>query len=227
MAGLWEVYTASFIFFAIHLGIAGSPLRGVIAGRIGNTGFQGLFSVLSLVVLVWAVMAYNAAPRVDLWDVAALRYVPHIVMPFSLILAVCAYTTPNPTGVGGEKALHREKGPKGIFGITRHPLMMGIALWAATHIAANGNAASLAFFGGFLLTSLAGPASIDAKLRAREPEAFDRLAATTSIVPFAAALQGRTSINWTEISWWRPAVGLALYAALYMGHPYISGVALH
>ncbi len=227
MAGLGDVFIASILFFGIHFGIAGSPLRGILVGRIGEIAFQGFFSVLSLIVLVWAVMAYGAAPAVVLWDMPALQFVPHIVMPFAAILVVCAYTTANPTGVGGDKALHRERGPKGIVGITRHPLLVGIALWAGAHMIVNGDAASLAFFGGFLLTALVGTVSIDAKLKAREPEAFDRLAAVTSIIPFAAVMQGRARIRWSEISWWRPAVGIALYAALYLGHPYIAGVSLH
>ena len=38
---------AAVAFLALHLVVSGSPLRGVIVGRIGEAAFLGLFSLLS------------------------------------------------------------------------------------------------------------------------------------------------------------------------------------
>jgi uncharacterized membrane protein len=47
---------------------------------------------------------------------------------------------------------------------------------------------------------------------------------TTSVLPFAAALAGRTEVDWRGIGWWRPALGLVVYAALLHLHGGLIGV---
>jgi uncharacterized membrane protein len=59
----------------------------------------------------------------------------------------------------------------------------------------NGDAASLLFFGAFLLTALAGMPSIDAKVAARDPEGWRHFAAATSILPFGAIASGRNRLR--------------------------------
>jgi uncharacterized membrane protein len=100
---------------------------------------------------------------------------------------------------------------------------MGVALWAASHIVANGEVASVIFFGGFLVLAIIGPLNIDAKLRHRRPVAWQKLAQTTSIVPFVAILQGRNTSEWRELGWWRIALSLVLYAVLWAVHASFTG----
>ena len=57
---------AALYWIALHLGVAG-PLRPALAGRLGETGFRGLFSLLSAVGLAWLIFAFRAAPLVPLW----------------------------------------------------------------------------------------------------------------------------------------------------------------
>ena len=47
---------------------------------------------------------------------------------------------------------------------------------------------------------------------------------TTSLVPFAAILSGRSKLDWRGIGWWRPLLGLVLYAALLHLHLLAFGV---
>ena len=49
---------------------------------------------------------------------------------------------------------------------------------------------------------------------------------STSVLPFAAILSGRTALDWKGIGWQRLLGGLALYAVLLFAHPWIAGVAL-
>jgi len=221
------LFIAAAGFFAIHIGLAGTTLRDRVAGRLGQVGFQSFFSLLSFLLLIWMVTAYRNAPTIVLWEIPVLYWLPVILSPFSMIFAVGAYSSPNATGAGGGKALRQENPDRGIFRVTRHPLLVGIALWAFAHLLANGDVASLILFGSLLATSVFGPASIDAKLHRRSPEAYERLAAVTSIIPFVAIMQGRTSFSFAEIGLVRIGGGLAIYAGLYYFHEYVSGVALY
>jgi len=221
------LFVAAVGFFAIHIGLAGTTLRDRVAGRLGQVGFQAFFSLLSFLLLIWMVTEYNNAPVTVLWEIPALHWLPVILSPFAMIFAVGAYSSPNATGAGGGKALHQDNPDRGIFRVTRHPLLVGIALWAFAHLLANGDVASLILFGSLLATSVFGPASIDAKLHRRAPEAYERLAAVTSIVPFVAIMQGRTTFRLSEIGLMRIVGGLVIYAGLYYFHEYVSGVALY
>ncbi len=215
---------ATLFFVGIHPGISGSPLRGLLVRAIGEAAFQAAFALLSIGGLAWMVLAFKAAPHEPLWAVPGLAWAAAALMPFSAILVVLGVTSANPTSAGQAGALERAEPARGVTRITRHPFLMGVALWAAGHIVANGDAASAIFFGGFLALAVVGPIDIDAKLRARRPEAWRRLAGATSIVPFAAILRGRNTFEPAELGWWRIALGLALYAALWGLHAHIAGV---
>ncbi|MDC0717081.1 NnrU family protein [Nannocystis bainbridge] len=212
----------------LHLVVAGSPLRRVLVAEIREPGFQGMFSLLSLAGLVALVMAYRsaAAPGVnfDLWvpGLAAL-WTPLVVMPVALLLIVGSLTTPNPTSVGMERVLQAPTPARGILRITRHPLLWGFVLWAATHAAANGDVASLVLFAAIAVPALAGMFSIDRKRARRDPIGWQRYAAVTSIVPFAAIAAGRNSFVPGEIGLWRAGVALLIAAAIIAAHPLVIG----
>jgi predicted DCC family thiol-disulfide oxidoreductase YuxK len=76
--------------------------------------------------------------------------------------------------------LDRLEPARGVLRITRHPVMWGVGLWAAVHLVANGDLASLLFFGGFLLTALGGAWHLDRRLAATEGERWRCFVAVTS-----------------------------------------------
>jgi uncharacterized membrane protein len=213
---------AALIWIAWHVGVAGSRLRGQIVRRIGEGPFRGIFSVGSIGLIIWLARSYNTAATVPLWHPPIwLGALLVLAMLPAAVLFVGSVTEPNPTAVGGERAPAQ---PRGIQRITRHPMLWSFAIWAGVHIIANGDTASLVFFGAFLITALAGMPSIDAKLARRSPETWRPLAAQTSIVPFAAIVAGRNQIVWSEIGWWRPALGLLLWGLLLYLHHLVVGV---
>tara|TARA_B100000029_G_scaffold514313_1_gene616658 strand:+ start:1508 stop:2203 length:696 start_codon:yes stop_codon:yes gene_type:complete len=218
----WLVIATVF-FVGIHPAVSGSPLRAVITGVVGEAAFQAAFALLSIGGLAWMVLAYEAAPYEPLWIVPELAWAPVILMPFSAMLIVLGVTSSNPTSAGQDKAIERDQPATGITRVTRHPFLVGVVLWAAGHIIANGEVASMIFFGGFLVLGTIGPLNIDAKLQKRKPEAWEKLAQTTSIVPFVAIMQGRNTFNLSELGWWRVAVGLGLYVALWSIHEPFTG----
>jgi uncharacterized membrane protein len=116
--------------------------------------------------------------------------------------------------VGGDGAPIR-----GMLLVTRHPMLWSFAIWAAVHILGNGDLASMLFFGAFLVTALAGMPSIDAKIAARNPAAWQALAAATSLIPGA-----RNGFPLGRVGALPFAVGGLLWAVLFAAHPYVIGV---
>ena len=104
-------------------------------------------------------------------------------------------------------------------------MLWSFAIWAAVHMAGNGDTASLLFFAAFGATALAGMPSIDAKVAARDPDGWSRYSERTSILPFAAIAAGRNRLALGEIGWLPPALGLALWLGLLAFHRTVFGVA--
>lgn len=220
-----QLTLAVLVFLATHIVLSSTPLRGRIVGRIGEKAFLGLYSLIALLAIVWMSIAYAQAPQYQhLWlPGPGLRHLPLLLMPLVFILLAAGLTAKNPTAVQGEDALDRQDAVQGILRITRHPVQWAIVLWAALHILANGDLASLVFFGGFLLLAAAGPLLIDRKLAAAQGARWERFAATTSNLPFAAVLQGRQRLALAEIGWRPVIIGLAVYALMLALHPWLFG----
>jgi uncharacterized membrane protein len=227
-----RLLVAAILWIALHLGVAGSPLRGALIRRIGDNGYRGLFSSLSAAALVFLIWSYGRASRpetfyglrlVEAWQL----WVPILLMPIATVLLVASVTTPNPTMVGGEKILRGDDVARGIFRVTRHPMLNAFALWAAVHLVANGDLASQFLFGSILIVAVAGMSSIDRKRAKAKPEAWSKFAAATSALPFLAIAQGRNRFSPEEIGWWRVGLGLLLWVALVGGHSYVFGVSAH
>ena len=216
---------AAFVFVATHLIPAYRPLRERLVAAMGERTYMTLYSLLSLAVIGWLGWAYVAAPFVEVWSYSEwTRWVPALVMPFACILLVASLTAPNPLSVALTAKGYDAERP-GMIAVTRHPLIWGLALWAAAHIPPNGDVASLVLFGLSLAICLYGPMSLDRKRRARlGDEEWRRLAAHTSNFPFDAMIGGGAPPRLADIGVWRPAAGLALYGALVYGHEHFTGM---
>lgn len=219
------LFLAVAAFVGGHFILSSVAVRQGVIKAIGENGFRLLYSAFALATLVWVVAAYGKAPVVVLWPVSrGLWYLPFFVLPFACILLVAAVTTQNVTMIAGERYLDGPRPMWGIVTVTRHPMLWGIGLWAVSHLLANGDQASLILFGGMAILAFGGMAHIDARRRASLGAAWGPVALTTSVVPFLAAIQGRTRIDWAGIGLARVAGGLAVYAAFLLTHGWATGV---
>ena len=222
---MYALIAACTLFIGIHLFVSGTPLRDRVVGAIGEGPYRGVFSLASAGALLWMGLAYRTAEYVPLWTApAGLRHLTALLMLLALYLVVAGLATRNPTAVG--QAIDAATPATGIIRVTRHPFLWGVALWAVAHLLVNGHLAALLLFGSLLLLALVGPHLIDAKLRRRAKEPWLRLADATSWVPFAAIARGRNRLVLSELTWWQPALAIAIYLAILLwAHELVFGLA--
>ncbi len=130
MDGAIWVLAAAVSFVGTHFAMS-HPLRRPLVARLGEGGFVGLYSVVSFITLGMTIWAYVAAPATEpawpvgdiLWGIATvLMLVASILLMGSLIRnpAVPGAATPAATAQA-----------RGVYSITRHPMLWSFAIWAA------------------------------------------------------------------------------------------------
>ena len=177
------LFLSAIAFVGLHF-LLSHPLRASLVGRLGEKGFQGFYSVQSLLTFGLMIYFYRAIGREPpvwtagewVWAVAAL------VMWLGAILFVGSFLG-NPALPGAR--LDRGKVPGGVFAITRHPMMWGFATWAAVHLTVIGTAKAMVFDGALIFLAIAGSIGQDAKKEKLMGERFHEWAAQTAFVPFS------------------------------------------
>lgn len=177
------LFLSAIAFVGLHF-LLSHPLRAPLVGKLGEKGFQGLYSVQALLTFGLMIYFYRAIGREPpvwtagewVWIVAAL------VMWLGAILFFGSFLG-NPALPGAR--LDRGKVPGGVFAITRHPMMWGFATWAAVHLAVIGTAKAMVFDGALIFLAIAGSIGQDAKKERRMGERFHEWAAQTAFIPFS------------------------------------------
>jgi uncharacterized membrane protein len=124
------------IFFGIHL-LPSLPLRTRLITKVGDKKYKIVFSLVSILGLGLIIYGFSQAQFIALWEPLPWgRTAAFITMPLAVIL-LCAADMPN-----------------NIKRYVKHPMLIGLILWGATHLAANGDLASSILFMSFLLFAL-------------------------------------------------------------------------
>jgi uncharacterized membrane protein len=225
-----SLIAASAFFLLIHFGVSGTRLRDRVVTLMREGPYRIAFALASLVGLVWMSRAYARAPAIELWaPLPGIHSLTRMLVFIAFLFAVIGLATASPTRVGMESTLAKgTELARGMVRITRHPFLWGVALWAFAHLLANGDLASMIFFGSLLVLALGGTASIDAKRRRSFGDAWHRFAGATSNLPFAAIASGRNRLEpaLREIGLLRPAIAIAAYTALLVLHGRLFDAAL-
>ncbi|MBB3066368.1 NnrU family protein [Limibacillus halophilus] len=224
---LESVFLATLAFVGGHFLFSAQPLRGLLVDRLGQSGFLAAASVLHASTFIWLLLAYRSAPFDPIWEPPRfLLHLPALIMVPAVFLVVTGLTTRSATAVGGDAVEVSDPTVlnSGILRITRHPFLWGTSLWALAHLLVNGDGASILLMGGVLVLSLGGMLHIDRKREAEMGAAWGPIRMTTSLIPFAALMTGRCSMDWRGIGWWRSLLSLVVYAALLALHSTVMGV---
>lgn len=179
------VAVAAAAFVGTHF-LLSHPLRAPIVARIGERGFLGLYSLVAFATLGWMATAYRAAPpEAPLWSVGdGLWAIGSAVMLLASVLFVGSLignpALPDPGG-----APRPAPDPRGVFTITRHPMLWSFALWGAVHILVFPQPSNIVLAGAIIVLSLLGAHLQDRKKAALQPDTWPSWQARTSYWPFA------------------------------------------
>lgn len=109
-------------------------------GDRGEKAYKGLYSVVSLAGLVLLIIGYGQtreAPQFVWFPPASMALIASLLMLFAFVLLAAAYIPGN-----------RIKAAVG------HPMVLGVKVWAFSHLLANGRLGDMVLFGAFLAWSI-------------------------------------------------------------------------
>ena len=211
MGSLVNVVAGTAAFVGTHLAMS-HPLRAPLVARLGEKGFLGIYTLVSLATLFWMVQALKAiGPEPFVWAASDWAWTAGAVMMLFASILLAGSIIGNPAMPGATTA----PDAKGVFAITRHPMMWGIALWALVHAIVWPQPSVLVLCTGIALLALGGAAGQDAKKTKLQPDFWPAWRARTGFVPFTGPARAR---NWWP-GWSVLAGGIALWLAATWLHP--------
>ncbi len=178
------------VFIGGHLFTTRRAARADLIAKIGENAYKGVYSLvafLGLALIVYGFAQYRATGWIEVWSPPSwTRHLASLLVLLAIICLVAAYS------------------PGHIKRVLKHPMLVGVKLWALAHLITNGDLGSIILFG-----SLLGWAVIDriSLKRRTDPGA--------PLIPVGG--------------WPRDAIaivgGLVLYLVLGLWfHPYVIGV---
>ena len=151
-------------------------------------GLHGLVSLIGFVLICVGFSHYRAGGLIPVWTPpAGMRHLTILLMWFAFVALACM-----------------NKAPGRIRGWLRHPMLVGIKIWALAHLLANGDLGGMVLFGSFLAFAV-----------------FDRI-----------AVKRRGDIGAIRIGSFTRADGMALglgtvaYGLMILAHPWLIGVSV-
>ena len=216
----WEIAAAAS-FVGTHF-LLSHPLRAPLVKAVGAGAFLGLYSLVAAATLGWLIFAFRAVPvAAPLWAVGdGLWIIGTVLMFFGSVLFVGSLFG-NPALPGPPAANVPE--PRGVFSVTRHPMMWGFALWGVTHILVFPTPATIVLAATVVFLALAGAALQDRKKARLQSELWRAWQAKTSYWPLAAILGGRG--RFTPAGTVPILGGIALWLGATWAHVPLAGMA--
>jgi len=179
------------VFLGVHGLTTARRTRANLIERFGGGPFRGaysLFAGVGLVLIVWGFSRYRAGGLIPLWSPpVGARHLTIVLMWFAFVALACA----NPR-------------PSRLRGWLRHPMLVGVTIWALAHLLANGDAGGALLFGSFLAWAV-----------------FDRIAVKRRGDVGAQRLNSFTRADAVAIG-----AGTVAYVAMIVLHPLLIGVAV-
>jgi uncharacterized membrane protein len=217
------VFWALVAFVGTHF-LLSHPLRPPLVKALGEKAFSALYSLVAFGTFYLVYAAFKASPRGDmLWSVNDGNWlVATLLMLLGSILLAGSFIG-NPALPSPKAAQDALKPARGVFAITRHPMMWGFALWAVVHILVAPYGAQILLCVGMAVLALGGAWGQDAKKSVLMGDSWRSWMAGTSFIPFAAQATGRTA--WASAWPGRTAVlgGVAIWLLATYLHPVLGG----
>ena len=134
--GLAILVLGLVVFIGAHVFITYRDHRAALIAGIGEWPYKALFSLVSFVgvaLIVWGFARYRATDWIDVWyPPAGMRHVTALLMWPAIVCVTAAYF------------------PGDIKRTLKHPMLVGVKLWAFAHLLVNGDLGSIILFGSIL-----------------------------------------------------------------------------
>ncbi len=177
---------SALLFVGLHF-LLSHPLRAPLVRAVGERPFSGIYSLIAILTFGAMIYFYGAiGDEPQLWVVSdAMWIAATLLMWLGSILFVGSFV--------GNPALPGARGPsgppRGVFAITRHPMMWGFASWAIVHLMVVAIPKALVFDGAILFLALVGSIMQDRKKHALMGARWHEWSAQTAFLPFARGLK--------------------------------------
>ena len=188
--GLITLIAGLAVFLGVHVFVTRRAARANAIARMGEGSYKVVFSVLSAIgiaLIVYGFARYRANEWINIWSPPVwTRHLALLLVWPAIIMVVAAYI------------------PGNIKRVLKHPMLVGVKLWALAHLLANGDLGSIILFGSVLAWAV-----------------FDRISLKRRTDPGAPPI---------PIGGWPKdvaaiVVGTLLYLAIVVWfHPYVIGV---
>lgn len=187
--GLSTLILGLIVFFVPHVFVTRREARARLIARVGEGPYKIAFSVVSaigIVLIAYGFARYRATEWVNLWYPPA--WTRHLALQLNWLAVICIVAAYIPGNI--KRAL-------------KHPMLVGVKLWALAHLIANGDLGSVILFGSILAWAV-----------------FDRIALKRRTDPGAPLVpQGGWPSDLVAV-----VVGTVIYVALVLlFHPIVLG----
>jgi uncharacterized membrane protein len=141
---MWLLILGWVLFLGAHLSPGVLGLRGKLVASLGEQRFLGLYIATSVTGMICIIAGKFIAPFVNVW------YPPIWGRHAALLLVAIGFVL-----------LAALLLPTNIRRLVRNPMLWGITSWSTGHLLANGDMASMIFFGGFAAYALVSILSLN------------------------------------------------------------------
>jgi uncharacterized membrane protein len=126
------------LFIGVHLIPIAPGLRARLMVRLGERPYRAFFAIIAALGLVLIIAGYHMRPEpVQIFaPFPAARAAAPVLVTIAFILFAAANMRTH------------------IRSIVRHPMLIGLMLWSAVHLLANGDLTGTILFGSFLVYSI-------------------------------------------------------------------------
>jgi len=188
--GLLVLIIGLLLFIGAHVFVTRRTERAAVIARIGERPYKGLMALISLIGVIaigYGFAAYRAAGPIPVWSPPTwIRHLTALLVWPAVVFVVAAY-------IRGD-----------IARVLKHPMLVGVKIWALAHFLSNGDLGGIVLFGSILAWAV-----------------YDRITLKRRSDPGAPPIptRGRTNDIIAVV------VGTVLYLALgFWFHPAVIGM---
>jgi uncharacterized membrane protein len=186
---------AAIAFVGTHF-LLSHPLRAPLVRVMGEPAFLGVYSVIAVATLIWMIVAYRSAPLTALmWEVGSVLWAIVTLLMLIASVLLAGSLVGNPAFPKPGASATAPGVARGVYAVTRHPMLWSFAIWGFAHILVYPTAKTFIVTMAIVILSLIGAALQDKKKERLQPDVWPQWERQTSFIPFAAIIAGKARLG--------------------------------